>query len=149
MPEGEMLVIDFTDVEDVTFSFADECVARLIVARSAGEFEGKGIALTGMNEDLRETVAAVLERRSVAAVEIGDEPTIVGDDAFLSETLRVAVKLGSFRAADLANELGLSPQAANNRLKHLVTTGAVIRHRVVPEGGGKEFHYRVVVPEHA
>lgn len=149
LPEGEALIIDFTDVEDVTFSFADETIAKLMVARSAGDMQDRGIALSGMNDDIRETVAIVLERRDVAAVVADPSPSIVGADSYLDETLQAALHLGSFRAADLADRLGLSPQATNNRLRHLLDAGAVVRHRIVPEGGGKEFQYQVVVPAHA
>ena len=31
----------------------------------------------------------------------------------------------------------------NGRLKKLSTAGAVVRSRVVPEGGGKEYEYRL------
>lgn len=48
-----------------------------------------------------------------------------------------------------ANRLRISPQAANNRLKVLVSSGAVARERIVPAGGGKEFSYRVAIPAYA
>jgi len=149
VPEGETLIVDFSGVEDVTFSFADETIAKLLVARFAGDFQDRGITLTGMNDDIRETVSIVLDRRDLSAVVEGSNPVIVGRDSYLTETLEIAMELGSFRATDLADRLGLSAQATNNRLKHLLNAGAVVRSRVVPEGGGKEFRYRVVVPEHA
>jgi predicted transcriptional regulator len=67
----------------------------------------------------------------------------------LAETVKRAVELESFRAAELAEALGLSAQAVNNRLKAAQTAGAVTRERVVPEGGGKEFLYRAAIPVHA
>jgi predicted ArsR family transcriptional regulator len=44
---------------------------------------------------------------------------------------------------DLADELGITQQAANNRLKLLLNSGALVRTRSVPERGGMEFVYEV------
>lgn len=63
----------------------------------------------------------------------------------MRETLEASQRLGEFRASDLADALDVSPQAANNRLRQLVASGVVARRRVVPEGGGKEFQYRLRV----
>jgi hypothetical protein len=104
-----------------------------------------------MNPDVRETLEAVLARRKVAAVILNaaGEPEIIGEPSWMKDTLAAALELRSFRASDLAARLGITPQAANNRLKNLVACGAVARERTVPEGGGKEFSYEVVIPAYA
>lgn len=146
VPAGESLVIDFTGVEDVTFSFADECIAKVMISKAAGDYPDRGIVLSGMNDEVRETLDVVLTRRDLAVVAVDGEASVLGADSFLSETLQAALDLGSFRASDIAERLGLSVQAANNRLKHLSASGAVVRHLVVPEGGGRQYQYRTVVP---
>jgi hypothetical protein len=148
---GGNLVLDFTGVEGITVSFGDECIAKLILARSAGDFADRGLAIQGANEDVRETLEAVLARRKSAAVSLSHsgEAVILGERGWRSETLAEAIRLRSFSASDLAHALGITAQAANNRLKALVETGAVARERVVPEGGGKEFSYQVVIPVYA
>lgn len=145
---GEVLSLDFTGVEAVTVSFGDECVAKLLADRTSGGFPDKGLVVVGADEDVRETLEAVLERRRLGIVsltEIGFE--VLGARDWLEATLRVASELGSFSARDLAERLGLTPQAANNRLRGLLASGAVVRERIVPDGGGKEFRYRFIVPE--
>jgi hypothetical protein len=148
---GGALVLDFAGVEGVTVSFGDECVAKLIVARMSGDYVDRGLLIEGGNEDVWETLEAVLDRRKVSAVGLGASGAlrVLGGQSWLPETLEAALDLRSFKAADLAERLKLSPQAANNRLKTLVATGAVVRERIVPEGGGKEFGYRVAVPVYA
>jgi hypothetical protein len=148
---GQTLALDFAGVEGVTVSFGDELLAKLVIDRSTGQFVDRGLVIESANEDVRETLETVLTRRKVAAVNIdGDgRPEVLGGPGWLPETLDAAVELRSFSAAELAERLGLTPQAANNRLANLVATGGVVRERVVPEGGGKEFGYRVAIPAYA
>ncbi|MBW3578879.1 MAG: STAS-like domain-containing protein [Actinobacteria bacterium] len=150
-PEGDHLVIDFVGVEDVTVSFVDESLGGLLGKRSNDEtLSARGIALTELNPDCRDTLDAVLKRRESAMVVVRpdtDELEIVGDRrwGWMPDTLAAARRLKEFRANDLADELALTPQASNNRLRQLVASGAVARQRVVPEGGGKEFQYRIQI----
>lgn len=148
---GDSLSMDFADVEGITVSFGDECVARLILARASGDFVDRGLVIERANEDVRETLETVLARRKVAAVSLDSsgEPEILGQHGWLPETLKAALELRSFRAAELAERLGITPQAVNNRLRLLVASGAVARERAIPEGGGKEFSYSVAVPAYA
>ena len=148
---GETLPISFAGVEGITVSFGDECIAKLIVARLAGDFDDRGLVIEQTNADVRETLEAVLSRRKVAAVVLNasGEPEVLGEPSWVRETLSAAVSLRSFRASELAERLHITPQAANNRLKMLVASGAVARERVIPDGGGKEFNYQVVIPAYA
>jgi STAS-like domain of unknown function (DUF4325) len=148
---GQTLALDFTDVEGITVSFGDELVAKLIIDRAAGSFVDRGLVLEGANEDVHETLETVLARRKVSGVNLGadGEPEVLGEKRWLPETLKVALDLRSFSAVELGERLGITPQAANNRLRGLVATGAVVREQMTPEGGGKEFGYRVAVPAYA
>ena len=53
------------------------------------------------------------------------------------------LELGTFNATELAAKVGPSAQNVNNRLKRLVTGGALARRRVAARTGGKEFIYPV------
>ena len=55
-----------------------------------------------------------------------------------------AAALGTFRVGDLAEKLGTTAPATNNRLRVLLQAGAVMRERSVPDHGGREFIYKVV-----
>jgi hypothetical protein len=50
-----------------------------------------------------------------------------------------------FTVAEIAEKLQLTPQAANNRLAHLVRSGALSRARIIPARGGREFRYELPV----
>ena len=145
---GEYIVLDFDGIQEITVSFGDECVAKLLVDRSADENADWSLALANLNDEVLETLGLVLGRRKLAAAVIGPAGLgLVGDNGWLGLTLDVAAAMGIFRANDLAERLGLTAQAANNRLRQLVATGAVRRERVVPDGGGKEFVYHIAIPE--
>ena len=148
---GETLALDFAGVEGITSSFADECIAKLLLDRASSDLTDRGLVIEGANEDVREELETVLARRKLAAVSVApsSDPQILGEPGWLTETLDAALGLRSFRAAELADALGITPQAANNRLKALVATGAVARSRAVPDGGGKEFAYNVTVHAYA
>lgn len=151
MPAGETFSMDFSGVEGITVSFGDECVAKLILDRDTSDHVDCGLVIEGANEDVHETLETVLRRRKLAAASLtgSGELEVLGGPSWLPETLNTALALRSFRAADLAERLGITPQAANNRLRLLVASGAVARERAVPDGGGKEFTYRIAVPAYA
>jgi hypothetical protein len=141
-PSVDAITISFAGVEAVTVSFADEFVGRLISERASGDLPDVAIALADMNADVEEALDVCLERRKAVALAIkGKKRVLMGGDEFLAETLQVALKLRSFRATELAETLNITPQNANNRLKKLASSGALVRKRTAPEGGGKEFNY--------
>lgn len=142
--DGETVEVSFDDVEAVTVSFADELVGRLFSSHAAGDLPEVALVLSGLNQEVREAVAVCLERRgAVAARRFRRGLELLAADAFLLETFERARARKEFRASDIASDLGISPQNANNRLRRLVAAGALLRHRVAPEGGGKEFVYRL------
>lgn len=150
-PSDPVVIVDFTGVEGITVSFGDECIAKLIVGRMAGDFADRGLVVEGANDDVRETLDNVLFRRKLAAISVASDgtPQVLGFGEWLPATIDAAIELRSFSASGLAHRLGITPQAANNRLKALVASGAVAKELIVPEGGGKEFSYRVVIPAFA
>ena len=146
---GEVLEIDLTAVNAMTISFADEFFGRFIASRAGGEDDDRGIVIDGPGgadgADLQETLQAVLDRRGVGVLwrdELGNVK-LIGGPAWFAPTFEQARELKVFRATQLAERLDLSPQATNGRLKKLSAAGAVLRERIVPDGGGKEFEYRV------
>jgi hypothetical protein len=145
MTAGDVLEIDLRKVKAMTISFADELIGRLIAGRAGGNQDDRGVVIRGQGEDLRETLDAVLSRRGVGALflEGRHHAVAVGGPPWFAQTVDEARDLGIFRASQLGERLDLTPQAANGRLKKLSTAGAVVRSRVVPEGGGKEYEYRL------
>ena len=143
---GAVITLDFRDVEAISVPFADACLGRLLTGRVAGYYEDHPIVLLNANEDVRATIGLALRYRHLVALALGDGgPELLGADEVLEQTMRAAVELQDFSVVDLAARLDLTPQAANNRLRHLIRSGALARQRVSPERGGREFRYRVPV----
>ena len=135
--------IDFSAVEAMTISFADELLGRFFSALAVGDVRPVAVLLTGLNEETTEAVTICLERRDLAAVtSAGNRKQLVGAQDFLADSYQRALELRRFKAGEFATSLGITPQNANNRLKRLVAAGAVQKERITPAGrGGKEFSY--------
>jgi hypothetical protein len=140
---GAAVVLDFRGVRAATVTFIDECIGVLLANHATRYYGNRPILAVNANEDVRETIAVTLASRKLALLHLMDPPELLGGDEILNQTLSEAWNLGRFTAGDLAGNMGLSPQAVNNRLKALVRRGALRRALVVPSGGGKEFVYAI------
>ena len=125
----------------MSFPFADSFFVPLLSGWLAGYYDEHPVVVFGANEEVTETVDAALRLRNMGVISVNDETTLLGGEPALRETVKVAAKLGRFSATQLGVELGLTPQAANNRLKALVRMGALVRIPVAVPGGGREFQY--------
>lgn len=135
--------IDLEDIWVMSYPFADSFFGPLLLARRAGYYKAHPIAVFEANQDVRETIDAVMREQGTAIVAVDGVTKLLGGEPALKHALNMAAKLGSFSATRLGIELGVSPQGANNRLKALLEFGALVRTPVAVEGGGREFEYRV------
>lgn len=143
------LLLDFDEVEAATPPFLQELVDAIhtIVTASAGS--GRIVVGVHMNEDVAETLRYVTARaKRGLAYAHGRQVDILEDRPHLAETLRAAQGLNPFfTAPELAKQLGIKPDAATQRLKKLVETGAAVRE-VDPEARqGVRHRYRVASRE--
>lgn len=142
-PDVEEVLLDFRAVAAMTYGYADELVGRFYATLAAGDAGARAVGLTGLTAETRDAVVVCLERRKLAAVD-AELGVLLGETAALDETYAFAVELGTFRAGDVAADMGISLPNANNRLKRLAAAGAVHRVRAAsPAHGGKEFSYRM------
>jgi hypothetical protein len=121
--------LDFSDIELLDLSCADEIVAKLLLAEAPARF----VVLRGLREDQHEAIEHVLthHRLAIAAVPHGDGgPRLLG---WVTSDARAAFACicdrGPLAAGDLARALGWSePRAAE-------AVGALALHRLVrPDG---------------
>lgn len=138
---SEPVGIDARGIRSMSFPFADSFFVPLLSGWLAGYYDEHPVVVFGANEEVTETVDAALRLRNMGVISVNDETTLLGGEPALRETVKVAAKLGRFSATQLGVELGLTPQAANNRLKALVRMGALVRIPVAVPGGGREFQY--------
>ncbi len=138
------LEIDFDGIEALTISFGDEFIGRLLTELQGSVGDPVLVLLTGLNEDTAIELEVVLERRKLLAAScLAGELQLLGGDRYLKETYASAVALGRATPGQLAERLSTSVQNVNNRLKRLVSAGALQRERVGVAGGGREFVYEV------
>jgi hypothetical protein len=140
-PAGTPIELDFSGVVAISVTFADECLGRLLSTRLAGFDEDHPLFVTGANEAVRETISAALRSRRLQLLSFSDGVELLGGDDVQRQTIEQAFELEEFSVNDLASRLGLTAQAANNRLAHLVRVGALRREPVLPSRGGREFRY--------
>jgi hypothetical protein len=141
----EPVAIDFAGVRGMTVPFADAFFVPLLSGRLQGYYEEHPVLVINATDDVYETLEAVLVKRNLAvlAVERDRGGALLGGEPALRETMRAAAELAEFTANELADKLGLTVQATNNRLKQLLQIGALVRTALVPPGGGREYRYRV------
>jgi len=146
-PVTEPFVLDFADVDIISFSVADEVVARLIANRDQQTDEMAPILVANANEDVVDSIVRALERRDVVGACLTDDGvTLLNAPPHLVDTFAAAERRGEFRASELAADLGIAVPACNNRLQRLLAAGLLARFGGIPRTGGREFVYRVTVP---
>ena len=65
--QNDRVVLDFTGVNDVSNSFADECIAKLLLVMSLTELKNR-TTFRGLNPIASECVLTALRRRHLAMV---------------------------------------------------------------------------------
>jgi hypothetical protein len=135
--------LNFDGVHDMSFAFADEAIAKLLVARLLDDDQSRSLMASDVMADVADAIDACLTARGLVLFCVSDgPPRLLGDAApHLDETMLAAYELGTFSASSLADRLGIKPAAANNRLKTLLRCGALARRQHVPERGGNEYRY--------
>lgn len=138
--------IEVGDIEAMSFPFADSFFGPLLSGWITGYYDEHPIVVLGANRAVAETIDAALRLLNMGVISVGGErdTELLGGEPALRETIAVAAKLGGkFSATQLGLELGVTPQAMNNRLKALIRMGALVRVPVAVPGGGRVFEYRV------
>ena len=141
-PTGTAAQLSFDGVADVTHAFADEGIAKLLIARLLDRDEFHALYACAVNDDVRAALVAALAPRRVMLFCVSHgPPRLLGAPEHLEETMLAAWALGSFSVPELAETLGIKAPAANNRVKALLTSGAVMRRRDAPARGGNAYRY--------
>lgn len=145
--DDQPVSLDFRNVRAVSVPFVDASIGRLLGGRVAGYYDTHPLVIYGASVDVAQTIDATLRRHHLYALALGGQtgPELLGADDVLSSTLQAALRLRTFNVHQLAERLDLTPQAANNRLRLLLRSGAIQRERAKPSRGhgGREFRYTV------
>ena len=96
------LTIDFTGVEVMNISFADEFLGKFLTSHDFSA-TGTTVRVTGLNADNRYSVLVCVERRKTAVTVLEEDGTLsLLGDPILEATFQVAKELPEFKASDMA-----------------------------------------------
>lgn len=118
---ADVLYLDFSGVDIIDYSFADEAIAKTVNRLLTGELGEKRIVLTNLSPAWEENLDVALKQRQIAVLaESASGWEVLG---FLKDHLRQTLDFVISReyatARELASANGLNVGAANNRLAEL------------------------------
>jgi len=145
LADSDGLLLSFYKVDVASPGFLSEVVNAL--RGTLMSTDDRWLLLTGMNEDVRESVELVLQRERMALGELEhDQIELLGGSSQLHETLREAQKMGTFTAPDLAERLNLKLPALHQRLSQLLEAGVLSREDDPTATRGKRGRYTAPNP---
>ncbi len=137
-------VLDFSKIDIVDFSAADEIVAKLAGRMEQGEYGEGTILLSGCNDAVREGLEVALKQKDLCLMHVDGKKkwSLVGDlNPYLRETLDLCMKGGTLLARDLAAEMKLKLNTASTRLINLFAKHLVLRKEDQENKIGREYTY--------
>lgn len=146
VPEEGSLILQFPAGQVMDVSFADEAVIQLGQAIVDGKYGRRRLLLAGLTQDSVDNINAAirLQRLKLAflAINPGGQWQVVGHlEDNLQETLTMVAQRPSLTAPELADELDLALNSANNRLKRLYDLHLIRREYEVSEKGLLYIYY--------
>lgn len=147
-PDG-VTPLDFSKIEFMDISCADEFLSKLLMRIGSGELGNRYAYIQEANLSIRETLEAVLKLRRLAALikEAGGEISVLGTlKTPIREALDVVLQKKQGTSSEFAEALRKNINIACNRLNALQKMGLICRVRdgSVP-GGGRQFYYESIV----
>ena len=140
--------LDFSAIQFVDISAADEFLCKLLMRIASGELGTRYVFIQGANESVRETFEAVLKLRDLAALcREGGQRRILGVlKTPMREGLEAILAARHGTSAELAQRLDKNINIACNRLNALQKMGLVCRTRDGSvQGGGRQYYYEAIV----
>jgi len=148
-----IVVLDFSGVGSIDFSWADEVVAKIISRLWGGEYGEKFLVLKSLNTSQVENITVALERKRLAALATGSEGwQIIGSlNNYLAHTLDQVMKKGHLTLRQLSEEEGIGMNTSGTRLLNLYKKRLVVRVEGLGTGKedlhrGKQFVYQPLLP---
>ena len=140
LSEEASLILQFPPEQVMDVSFSDEAIIRLGQAIVEGRYGRCRLLLEGLTQDSIDNINAAirLQRLKLAFLAITPDGQweVVGHlEESLREVLEMLAKRPSLTAPELADELDLALNSANNRLKRLFDQHLIRREYEVSEKG--------------
>jgi len=138
----------FSRVSFIDVSCADEMLNKLLLRLASGELGRRYVYIADANISVRETIAAVLQLRELAALyKDGEHVEVLGVlKTPMREVLDVLLAHKCATSAAISDALGKNINIVCNRLNALQRLGLVCRLRDGSvAGGGRQFYYVSIV----
>lgn len=140
--EKETLLIDFTGIEVMCHSFADEIIAIPLSRLIAGEYGEKRLVVRIDKDELCADLEAALNKRGLVLLRLRGNGhrnwSVLGNlSDELKNTLKVIGEEGPITTGSLADRMDLKLPACSNRVVELGKQRLICRVRVEGERGVK------------
>jgi hypothetical protein len=123
------LILDFSGMGSVDFSWADEVVAKMVSRLWGGEYGEKFLVLKNLSPSQVENVGVALERKKLAVLATGaDGWHLIGSlNNYLIHTLTRVMKRRQLTLRELSEEEGIEMNTSGTRLLNLYKKRLVAR----------------------
>jgi len=136
------VIIDFSRMGSIDFSWADEVVAKMVSRLWSGEYGEKFLVLKNLSPSQTENIGVALERKKLAVLTTGTGGwQLIGSlNNYLIHTLTRVMKRKQLTLRELSEEEGIEMNTSGTRLLNLYKKRLVVR--VEGEMTGKEDSHR-------
>ncbi len=138
-----LLVLDFSGIGSIDFSWADEVVAKIVSRLWSNEYGERFLLLKDLTPSQAENIGVALERKKLAALSTGHEGwKIIGSlTNYLLHTLNQVMKRSQLTLKELSEAEGIGLNTSGTRLLNLYKKRLVFRGEGMP-GSSKEATHR-------
>lgn len=123
------LVIDFSGMGSIDFSWADEVVAKIVSRLWSDEYGEKFLVLKGLNSSQEENISVALERKRLAVLTTGPGGwRIIGSlNNYLAQTLNQVMNQRRLTLRELSEKEKIGMNTSGTRLLNLYKKRLVAR----------------------
>ena len=123
------VIIDFSRMGSIDFSWADEVVAKMVSRLWSGEYGEKFLVLKNLNSSQAENIDVALERKKLAVLTTGPGGwQIIGSlNNYLFHTLNRVMRRRQLTLRELSEEEGIEMNTSGTRLLNLYKKRLVVR----------------------
>lgn len=140
LPEGESLHLDFAEIYAMDVSFVDEAIIRLAKEIVDDHYGQRRLVLHHLSQDATDNLNAAISLQNLTlalfSIQTDGDWQLVGHlEKSLQQVLTMIMARGEITSPQLAAELELALNAANNRLKRLYDQRLIQRRYEVTDKG--------------
>jgi len=123
------IVLDFSGMGSIDYSWADEVVAKMVSRLWSGEYGKKFLVLKNLNPSQAENIGVALERKKLAVLTTGpDGWRIIGSlNNYLIHTLNRVMEKRQLTLRELSEQEGIEMNTSGTRLLNLYKKRLVVR----------------------